>query len=965
MRRARLALSAALPGFVCLAVHATILPMNNARTSPAAAVEAQATWAYGAFGSGIGISNFVFAKTDHDRELLCGGSVSTFGGNDYWYALRWSPTAGAFEQVFVSELMPSPIVRIASGDVLGDSRFEIVLALQSGEIRIYDQDTKAALPGFSAPANVEAMVLADLDGDGRAEILLTTDSALDVYDGAGNLSWSVPNIGGTDIAVGQMDDDPTLEIATTSGHVVDVATRTIQWHWPSGFGFRLRAADIDGDGRDELIAAENWYFVWAYDVERQLPKWSIPTSQDIGAIDVVDVDCDGVPDLLVGQDQWGSIIAFDTVTQQQKWAVPNPEHGVTNVAVGDVDGDGRDELIWGAGATSTGPDHVYVVDLATQAMKWSNPDLVGPFVGTVTGDIDGDGRDELIAVTTYSDAGYGGGRILVFDAETLALRAVSDPVSGGYDPIGDLKLRDVDGSGKLRIVIAFGDLYDGVIRIFDFDGATNAFTLVWENPDHPFGSPFLSVEIADVDQDGQLEVVAGGSRAHTGAAGVFVYVYDYATGALEWNSFQLGSYWSAVRDVVVETAGGGHPDIVAIDDGSLYAFDGVTKEALQITPGSFTVLRPDPYAAGRALLLGDASGVVTRFARGATQYDPGVAYDLGLPSIDGVTPVSSTGALVGAGGRLSLYPDLSAAPAWTSPDFGAPSGRLASLGAGVHRRFFTGTLTGVVEVAPRSTLTSVVPSSGPASGGTSITVTGSGFQDGAGLFVGDAAATGLVAGGDTQLAGVAPALPPGTLQAVTVLDPDTSLAALDRAFFADFSDLPAGALFHDDVEAIFRHGVTAGCGLGNYCVSTSVTRAQMAVFLVRAVRGADFPAPRASGRTFTDVACGTFAAAEIEWIAAQQITAGCGGPFYCPGSPVTREQMAVFLLKAQLGSGYVPPPATGIFGDVPASDPFAPWIEDLAVRGIAAGCGGGNFCPDAPTTRGQMAALVNRTFFAP
>ena len=72
--------------------------------------------------------------------------------------------------------------------------------------------------------------------------------------------------------------------------------------------------------------------------------------------------------------------------------------------------------------------------------------------------------------------------------------------------------------------------------------------------------------------------------------------------------------------------------------------------------------------------------------------------------------------------------------------------------------------------------------------------------------------------------------------------------------------------------------------------------------------------------------------------------------------------MAIFLLKTLEGSGYAPPPCTGVFADVPCSNPFAPWIEELFDRGIAAGCGNGNFCPTNPTTRGQMAPFLSKTF---
>ena len=53
-------------------------------------------------------------------------------------------------------------------------------------------------------------------------------------------------------------------------------------------------------------------------------------------------------------------------------------------------------------------------------------------------------------------------------------------------------------------------------------------------------------------------------------------------------------------------------------------------------------------------------------------------------------------------------------------------------------------------------------------------------------------------------------------------------------------------------------------------------------------------------------------------------------------------------LKAKLGLCYVPPPCVGTFADVPCPSIFAPWIEDLAARGITAGCGGSNYCPATP-----------------
>lgn len=54
-----------------------------------------------------------------------------------------------------------------------------------------------------------------------------------------------------------------------------------------------------------------------------------------------------------------------------------------------------------------------------------------------------------------------------------------------------------------------------------------------------------------------------------------------------------------------------------------------------------------------------------------------------------------------------------------------------------------------------------------------------------------------------------------------------------------------------------------------------------------------------------------------------------------------------------------PAPGTQTFGDVPVGHPFHRFIEALATSGITGGCGGGNYCPDSPLTRGQMAVFLS------
>ena len=258
----------------------------------------------------------------------------------------------------------------------------------------------------------------------------------------------------------------------------------------------------------------------------------------------------------------------------------------------------------------------------------------------------------------------------------------------------------------------------------------------------------------------------------------------------------------------------------------------------------------------------------------------------------------------------------------------------------------------------------ILPTAGPPSGGGGLIVMGGGFADSSSVAVGGDSGSDLTVVDSTFLYLFTPPLSPGTLNDVTVTVPTglaTATATLPNAYFADFLDLPQIDPFHDYVEKIFRNGITAGCGGGNYCPQEAVTRAQMAVFLLKSEHGSAYVPPACAG-LFDDVPCLSMFADWIEQLASEGITAGCGGGNYCPTSPVTRAQMAVFLLKTKHGPGFAPPPCTGVFADVACPSLFADWIEQLAAEQITGGCGGGNYCPDNPNTRAQMSAFLVKTF---
>ena len=172
--------------------------------------------------------------------------------------------------------------------------------------------------------------------------------------------------------------------------------------------------------------------------------------------------------------------------------------------------------------------------------------------------------------------------------------------------------------------------------------------------------------------------------------------------------------------------------------------------------------------------------------------------------------------------------------------------------------------------------------------------------------------------------------------------------ALYKVVAPTFNDV-IGSPHIDDITWLHYAGITTGCGGGSFCPTPSVSRAEMASFLARALA-----LPAASTDYFWDDA-GNIHEGNINAVAQAGITLGCGGGAYCPNSPVTRDEMASFLARAMS----LPAAPTDYFWD-DAGNIHEGNINAVAFAGITLGCGGGQYCPGSPTTREQMASFIRR-----
>ncbi|MYC84283.1 MAG: hypothetical protein F4X18_02050 [Acidimicrobiia bacterium] len=176
-----------------------------------------------------------------------------------------------------------------------------------------------------------------------------------------------------------------------------------------------------------------------------------------------------------------------------------------------------------------------------------------------------------------------------------------------------------------------------------------------------------------------------------------------------------------------------------------------------------------------------------------------------------------------------------------------------------------------------------------------------------------------------------------------------------------FQDI-AGHIHEPGIAALRRAAVAEGCDHYSlyFCPNDPAKRLDAAIVLARAAR---LPRPEAPYRlNFEDVPDSFPHSREVYALAEAGITAGCAANRFCPDKPLTRGEMATFLMRAL---DLAPLDSFGgrRFDDVPASSIHSGAIHAIAAEGITVGCSKTSFCPRRPLTRGEMATLLARAFY--
>jgi len=498
-------------------------------------------------GTGLGVSGLhTFDSNQNGLNEIIFGSGSGFGENNQFLIAEYNQASEKLEllcqseryDAYINNISPFANDSIATGSLIADG---------DGSIDIIDHETGSKVQSIQTGlSKIQDVNLGDLDNDGSLEIAILSPDTIAIYDANTYAFEQFLNYGGSEFALGHFTSTTKVQIAINSGYVFVLDNQRLSAVWDYsliGFSDRhLEAGDIDNDGFDEIVAADRWYNVRVFNADIKGILWEHNPDADIDAVAVYDVTGDSIPEVIYGDGQWGNVYAFNGDNGQQLWSVGNPESGITDVLVGQLDDDDSLELLWGSGYDSTGPDYLFIHDLDTNTRQWKSPEGSEGGINSVSfGRLNADTIPDYIVASSESQDGDG--ILSAYNGVTneLLWQTTKSTFGGSaWTGIHDVTIGDINGDRINEVLVATSQYYGGVIYVLDASKGDISNTVALED-----SSPIYSVRITNIDDDDDMEILAGGSLDNGELNGV--YVIDGPTLSWEKNFPNLGRLRTALR----------------------------------------------------------------------------------------------------------------------------------------------------------------------------------------------------------------------------------------------------------------------------------------------------------------------------------------------------------------------------------------------------------------------------------
>ncbi|MDY7077226.1 MAG: VCBS repeat-containing protein [Chloroflexota bacterium] len=450
-------------------------------------------------------------------------------------------------------------IDMAVGDVDGDNIAEIAYIESWDDAYVLDAEAPVTKWHLDNLSDLNAVTVADTDGDGVDEVLIGDGQWGNVtgYQGSdGTRLWRIPNPehGVFGIGVGDTDNDGVNEVVWGGGlsssgkdalFVGNWINQSVEWSSDDLDGpLHVAAGDVDNDGQVEIVVASfstnsgyDGGTVRVYDGSTHQREWSVVVSNsyyDLYQVAIGQLDTDPALEIVVGADNWydARLRVYDGITPTVEWESAELAGGApAALLVMNLDTDPVEEII-----VALSNNHVQVFNGASSVIQWDSGSLDGSVQDVDIGDLDGNSVLDMAVLTNQS--------VYIFEVGTWTQKLHQTLSDGKKLAIAN---GDLTGTGELLIVTSTG--WDPTSsQLQAWDGAS--YELLWQRS---IGNVIINdIATADLDIDGDEEFAIMGSTVSDwySSGNPSLLLIGSQIVSSYWTEYQNNGYWGTINGMV-------------------------------------------------------------------------------------------------------------------------------------------------------------------------------------------------------------------------------------------------------------------------------------------------------------------------------------------------------------------------------------------------------------------------------